>query len=239
MMKFRSILLLLAIAVLFTACAQKKLDFGKPEIQVPKQPKEVNQKKGALYSRQGTSLFADKKDLQVGDIIQVVISEELTNDSNSKRDIKNSRGISNSATITPNASVTGGAGAPGGASRAWANKFNATLGTGISSSGSNNFKGEVKSNSSESFETIISVIIEQSYQNGNYYVKGSKEMLIDEQMQEIVISGVIRPYDISPDNSINSTQMANLKIMYKKDGQETDVLRVPWLFDLLIKFWPL
>ena len=238
-MKFRNIVLILITAVFFVACSQKELDFEQPEIQVPKQPKELNRKKGALYSRQGTSLFADKKDLQIGDIIQVIIAEELTNDSNSKRDIKNTRGITNSASITPNTSVTGGAGAPGGATRAWANKFNATLGTSITSSGSNNFKGEVKSNASESFETMISVIIEQTYQNGNYYVKGSKEMLIDEQMQEIVISGVIRPYDISPDNSINSTQMANLKIMYRKDGEETDVLRVPWLFDILIKFWPL
>ena len=42
--------------------------------------------------------------------------------------------------------------------------------------------------------------------NGNYYIKGKKEMLIEGQKQEIIISGVIRPYDISSDNSINSSQ---------------------------------
>ena len=79
MMKLRKSILILIAAVFFTACSQKELDFEKPEIQVPKQPKEINQKKGALYSRQGTSLFADKKDLQVGDIIQVVISGLMKN----------------------------------------------------------------------------------------------------------------------------------------------------------------
>jgi len=233
-MKFSYALLIFVISFSFIGCSQKELDFKKPEIQVPKQEKMTNQKKGALYSRQGTSLFADKKDLQVGDIIQVVITEALTNDSNSKRELKNTRSAAlGGGLFTPTTGNT-----LGETSSKYAGKFNRNLGVNFNTSSTSNFKGEAKSNVSESFETTVSVIIEETYQNGNYYIKGTKEMLIDEQLQEIIISGVIRPYDISPDNSIQSTQVANLKILYKKDGEESDVLNVPWLFNLLIKFFP-
>ena len=63
-------------------------------------------------------------------------------------------------------------------------------------------------------------------------------MLIDEQKQEIIIAGVIRPYDISPENSILSSQIANLKVLYKKDGEEQDVMHEKWGSKLLKMLWP-
>ena len=63
-------------------------------------------------------------------------------------------------------------------------------------------------------------------------------MLIEGQRQEIIISGVIRPYDITSDNSINSSQVANLKLLYDKDGTEADVLETPWGSKLIRSIWP-
>jgi len=63
-------------------------------------------------------------------------------------------------------------------------------------------------------------------------------MLIEGQKQEIVISGVIRPYDITSDNSINSSQIANLKLMYNKDGVESDILDTPWGLKFVRAIWP-
>ena len=99
-------------------------------------------------------------------------------------------------------------------------------------------KGSVKTQVDETFETTISAIIEETYQNGNYYIKGKKEMLIEGQKQEIIISGVIRPYDISSDNSINSSQIANLKLLYDKDGVESEILETPWGTRFLRSIWP-
>ena len=90
----------------------------------------------------------------------------------------------------------------------------------------------------ENFDTKISAIIDETYQNGNYFIKGNKEVIIDGQKQEIVITGVIRPYDITSDNSINSSQIANLKMLYKKDGAEADLLQVPWGTKILRAIWP-
>ncbi|OUR71255.1 flagellar biosynthesis protein FlgH [Arcobacter sp. 31_11_sub10_T18] len=230
-MKFKSTVFLIVISMILTACSQKEIDFEKPEIQVPKAQKIVNKKKGSLYSVQGTSLFADKKDLQIGDIIQVVITEELTNSTNNNREITSDKSI-NTGTGTLSAE-TGGV--LSGRTQSAINKVNRNLGVRFNSTGSSSFKGVGKSSIAENFQTALSVIIQETYQNGNYYIKGSKQLLIDGQMQEIIISGVIRPYDITPENSIMSTQIANLKILYKKDGEEADATKVPFIFKLLLK----
>jgi flagellar L-ring protein FlgH len=63
-------------------------------------------------------------------------------------------------------------------------------------------------------------------------------MLVEGQKQIIIISGVIRPYDITSDNSINSSQVADLKLLYDKDGTESDILETPWGLKLIRTIWP-
>ena len=229
------IFFLLGMTLLFVGCAKEELDFKQPAIQIPKEQAKPITKKGSLYSSRGGSLFADKKDLQIGDIIQVVINEELQADSsNSRTTSRNTDGSFNGGIITPNAANTN----PSGTVSKYAEKFNSVLGFDASIGSGSSFTGKADSEIDETFETTVSVIIEQTYQNGNYFIKGSKQMLIDGQSQEIILSGVIRPYDISPENSIMSSQIANLKILYRKDGEEKDALRTPWGMKILKALWP-
>jgi len=201
---YKNIVLISFVLIFFSACAatEEKLDFTKPKMQIPKPTKVVEKKKGSLYTRKGPSLFADKKDLQIGDIIQVRIDESLTSDTNNKRELTRTDETNlGGGLLTPMAGNT-----LGGTVDKYANKF--------------------------------SVIIEETYQNGNYFIKGNKQLLIDGQRQELIITGVIRPYDITPENSVLSSQVANLKILYKKDGAEKDALQTPWGTKLLRKIWP-
>lgn len=233
MLKSYRYILVALIPLIFSNCAQKqeKIEFIEPKFQIPAKKKVVKRKKGSLYTRKGPSLFADKKDLQIGDILQVVIDESLQSNTNSKRDLSSdSTGALGAGTF----SYGGGNKVVGEAARV----ANQLTNVGFSSTSSSEFVGETKTKLAENFSTTISVIIEQTYQNGNYFIKGSKEMLIDGQKQDIVISGVIRPYDITPDNSVSSSQVANLKVMYKKDGEENDVLHTPWGLKLLKQIWP-
>lgn len=223
------------VGVLFSGCVQKELDFEQPKIQIPKQQERPMTRKGSLYSSQGGSLFADKKDLQIGDIIQVIINEALTADSDNSRDTTStSSGGFNGIVSGPNATNTN----PSSTINKFSEKLNSNLGFNIDVGSNSSFSGTAEKEIDEKFETTISVIIEQTYQNGNYFIKGSKQMLIDGQSQDIKISGVIRPYDISPENSVLSSQIANLKIMYEKDGEEADALRTPWGLKILRALWP-
>lgn len=229
------IIYLVLITLFFVGCTKEELDFEQPAIQIPKeQPKPIT-KKGSLYSSRGGSLFADKKDLQIGDIIQVVINEELQADtSNSRNTSRNTTGNFNGGIISPSAGNTN----PNSIVSKAADKVNSVLGFDATVGSNSSFTGKAESEIDETFETTVSVIIEQTYQNGNYFIKGSKEMLIDGQNQEIILSGVIRPYDISPENSIMSSQIANLKVLYRKDGEEKDALRTPWGTKILKALWP-
>ncbi len=228
--------ILILIAIIFSACVDSKqeLNFEKPEVQIPKKAPEPRKNKGSLYSMQGTSLFADKKDLQVGDIIQIVISEDLTSKSNNKRELTSTRDNSLGGGLL---AATGTNSVGGIASKA-SDAINTNLGVNFDTKSSSSDKGKVKTELDETFATTISAIIEETYQNGNYYIKGKKEVLIEGQKQKIIVSGVIRPYDITSDNSINSAQIADLKLLYDKEGTEADILETPWGLKFMRMIWP-
>ncbi len=229
-MKNRYILIL--VPFLFVGCSQEpEIEFKKPKVQVPKQAPIVRKNKGSLYAVKGPSLFADKKDLQIGDIIQVKISESLSSNTNNKREVGASRKNSLGGGVST-------AGTTGGIASKIADKLNPITNLGFSSETTSQNDGEVKTKLSETFSTNVSAIIEETYQNGNYFIKGKKEMLIDGQKQSLTLTGVIRPYDITSDNAISSSQIANLKILYEKDGEEQDVMHVPWGLKVIQMFWP-
>jgi flagellar L-ring protein FlgH len=226
-------LILILIPFIFLGCtaiSEPELNFDKPEVQIPKKPPEAIKNKGSLYSQRGTSLFADKKDLQVGDIIQIVISEDLTSKSTNKRELSSTRDNSLGGGLLASTGTNG--------LSSISNKVNSTLGVGFSTNSDSSDKGSVKTSLDETFDTTVSAIIEETYENGNYYIKGRKEMLVEGQKQVIIVSGVIRPYDITSDNSINSSQVADLKLLYDKDGTEAEILETPWGLKLIRKIWP-
>lgn len=222
-MKHNTLLLtLVSMFFLFGCSAKPQIDIETtPKMQTPKTVAPVQKRKGALYTRSGPSLFADKKDLQVGDILQVDIYEYLNNKSD------DDRSITKTATSQMGGSFSAPTTGSAGPTRLTRNLNNA-LGIGFNSANTNTFSGVSGSESEETFKTKISTIIEQVYANGNYFIKGSKEVLINGQKQNIKISGVIRPYDISPENVVESDRIANLKVLYEKEGSEIDALEKNW-----------
>jgi len=223
---------IIILAILFVGCGQDpEIAFTKPVEQVPKAQPIIKKNKGSLYAIKGPSLFADKKDLQIGDILQVEIDESLSSNTNNKRETSSDR----------NNSLGGGlatAGTDGGVAEKIANKLNPFTDLSFETKSSTDNSGEVKTKLSEDFSTTVSAIIQEVYQNGNYFIKASKELLIDGQKQTLTLTGVIRPYDITSNNSVSSSQIANLKILYLKDGQEQNVMHTPWGLNIIQMFWP-
>ena len=237
-MKHKILFFLSLVFLFFVGCSAKQtidLD-SKPENQFP----IVNSKheepnfKGSLYSQAGSSLFADKKDLQIGDILQVNISETLTKNSKSTKDLTKDTTSSLGGGVF--AGSTGVTNTPG--TTAKINRLNNALGVGFNSTSANSFSGSSTAKDNEAFTTVVSVVITNIYQNGNYFIKGTKELLINNEKQQISISGIIRPYDISPDNTVLSSQVANLKILYDKAGDGSDTLEKPWGTRFIEKIWP-
>jgi len=73
--------------------------------------------------------------------------------------------------------------------------------------------------------------------NGNLEVEGSKEVTINEENEVLKVSGIVRPDDISIDNSVKSSRMANAKITYSGEGSVSSAMEkgfvarfFDWLF---------
>ena len=67
---------------------------------------------------------------------------------------------------------------------------------------------------------------------------GGVQVLINNERQHILLSGVIRPEDIQQDNSIASNLIADIRVAYSGTGVITDKQRPGWLGRIIDVVWP-
>jgi flagellar L-ring protein precursor FlgH len=91
------------------------------------------------------------------------------------------------------------------------------------------FAGEGDSAQSNSLQGYITVTVQKVLPNGNLYVKGEKWIGINQGQEYVRVTGVIRPIDLSAENSIPSSQVANAKIAYGGKGALADANAQGWL----------
>jgi len=190
-------------------------------------PPEVKIKKvvtGAIYNEStAIPLYEDRKAYRVGDILTVVLNE--------------------STNATKSASTT--------TSKAGSNTTGITnlLGsksllksTGIGNNNINSahdFAGKGDSAQSNKITGTIAVTIHKVMSNGNLRIKGRKKLLLNQGVEYIKISGIVRPSDITSTNSVQSTQVANAKIIYSGRGAVADSNSMGFLARFFnSKLWP-
>ena len=75
--------------------------------------------------------------------------------------------------------------------------------------------------------------------NGNFVVSARQEVRVNSELRVLEVSGIVRPQDISSDNTITHDRMAEARISYGGKGQLTD-LQTPrygqQLLDVLLPF---
>lgn len=80
------------------------------------------------------------------------------------------------------------------------------------------FNGSGDSEMSSSFEGTLSVTVHKVLANGNLVVRGQKLALLNQSDEFIRLMGIVRPQDISPDNTISSSRVADVRVAYSGDG---------------------
>ena len=84
----------------------------------------------------------------------------------------------------------------------------------------------------------VSVTVVEVLSNGNLMVRGEKQLALTEGSEIIQVSGIIRPEDISPNNTVQSRRLANAQIAYRGTGDMANATKAGWGTSALMKFWP-
>ncbi len=152
-----------------------------------------NMRQNSLYS-----LFSDNKAFQIGDAITIIVLE--------------SSQASNNAETTTGRNSSLGANLAGGIDKTNLPKTDISLGT------DNSFSGSGSTKTTGIVKTKISAIVDSVYENGNMRIRGSRKIVINGEEQMIKITGIVRPSDISSDNSVYSYNISDAEITFEGSG---------------------
>lgn len=225
------------IPLLMTGCLSStdpQMSFKPPKYVEETPSREDNSlygNLGSLYGKGNQPLFTDRKAMRVNDLVTVVISESAETSSSTNKAVSEtgSLGLS-SPTFT---SQSGN-----GIVNNVANNLNSYTGIGATMDSSNSFTGSGTKDRSESFTTTVTARVIKILENGNYFIDGSREILIDGEKQIMRVNGVVRPIDIDRTNSVNSRYLADAKIFYETQGDLKRSTEKGWGLKVVDAVWP-
>lgn len=187
--------------------------------------------RGSLFGQGDSPLFSDHKAMHVNDIVTVVISEKATSSN------KANKALTEADTIGLNGGLFSSGGQNSAVSSA-VNKLNGLSNIGFSAGSNSDYSGSGSATKDASFTTTVSARIVKVMINGNYFIVGRREIMVDDQKQIMQLSGVIRPYDIDQNNQINSAKISDAKIMYANEGDVDRSVNQGWASKMVNAVWP-
>lgn len=223
---FRNLSLSFTVALLFlTGCADLK-NVGKVPALTPIQgtdehfamtstplPQTVERHRPAdtasLWSAGRQSLLGDRRAVQRGDILTVVIEiddkAEISNSSARNRSGSESAGLPNLLGIPQRINEK----LPDGA----------TMADAFGSNSSSTFSGDGSVRRKEKLTLKVAATVVNVLQNGVLAIQGSQEVRVNFEIRELLITGYVRPEDISRQNQITYEKIASARISYGGRGQ--------------------
>ena len=216
------IFFILALCVLTTGCSTfgslKDPEYAPSEAVIPEAKDTID---GAIYDPSyNLYLFEDVKARRVGDLITVVLQESINASKSASTEADKDSNVD-----IPQPTLFG----KDNRINELINDFEATR----------EFEGDGETTQENSIEGNITVTVHKVYPNGYLLVKGEKLLELNEGSEVVRITGIVRPVDITPDNTILSNQIANAQIAYKGKGIVSDSSKAGWLTRFFYSaIWP-
>lgn len=190
----------------------------------PVMPPPAPQGNGSIYQAgYEIAWFEDMRAQRVGDLLTVELVENTSaNKSANSAVTKDHSSSISSPTIlgsTPTFNASG--------LLPLANNRDNTLEFELGSS--NDFSGEGSASQSNALSGNITVTVIEVLPNRNLYVRGEKRIGINQGTEYIRLSGIVRPQDITPENTVESTRLADPTISYVGEGMIADANTMGWL----------
>jgi flagellar L-ring protein precursor FlgH len=108
----------------------------------------------------------------------------------------------------------------------------------VKGSAKSSFKGEGDTNREGNLIATITAKVVEVLPNGNLILESRKELTINNEKQILVLRGMVRPEDVSTENTVLSSKVADAQIYYVGDGVIQDKQSPGWLVRVLDNLWP-
>jgi len=196
-------------------------DFTPAQPQVVIRDANAN---GAIYQvASNRFFFEDIRARRVGDVINVILDErtDATKTASTNANKGTSIGL-------PSPTLFGGK-LPGVVGELLTNDISA----------SSDFAGTADSSQSNRLNGSVAVVVDKVLSNGNLWIRGQKQLTLNQGREVVRVAGLIRPTDITPQNTIQSNQIADASITYGGSGLLADSNRAGWLTRVFTSpLWP-
>jgi flagellar L-ring protein precursor FlgH len=217
--------ILIAVLMLVSGCAHESVDKKFPALEQPLEKPRASYANGSLWQASAGGLAEDFKARTKGDIVTVVISETA---SASKQATTGTSRASDVAAGMPNFM---------GLEKSGLSKY-MDLSKLMNASASSKFDGSGSTTRKENLNATITARVIDVLANGNMLIEGRRNVLVNNEDQIIILTGTVRPRDITPDNLVNSTLIADARISYSGKGIISDRQQPGWLMGIMDKVWP-
>lgn len=168
---------------------------------------------GSLFRGQSINgLYSDIKARDLGDIITVQLEEQTTASKSANTGTSRNTNIDlpTPTLFGRNVSFRG-------------NPLSAEV------NGGTEFNGAASADQSNQLQGEITVAVIRVLPNGNLIVRGEKWLTLNNGEEYVRLTGIVRPQDVSSDNTIQSNRVANARIEYSGTGSLANTQREGWL----------
>lgn len=178
---------------------------------------------GSIYlAATSNTWFEDLKARRVGDLLTVILNEQTDATKTASTGITKDNATNISAPTIAGKGIT----------------LNGNpLSTSLASA--NDFSAESDSSQSNKLQGNITVTVSQVLANGNLVVQGEKWIAINQGDEYVRLRGIVRPFDIAPDNTVFSNLIGDARITYRGKGAPAEAQAIGWLARFFISaIWP-
>ena len=237
-MSFLKITALLLAGVSLSACSAvdrisnigeaPKLDkVGNPAgaqivAEIPR-PQPITHIDNSLWQPGAQSFFHDPRAMHIGDVITVNVTVADT--------AKMQNTTSRSRTNSDDANLTNFF----GLEKALPSSIDPTNVVKMGSDNSNVGAGSIQRQ--EDINMTLAALVAQVLPNGNLVIDGHQQVRVNNELRDMRLSGIVRREDITQDNTVNLSQIAEARVTYGGQGTMSDVQQPRYgsqLFDILM-----
>jgi len=219
-----ALLAVLALAALLQGCAFMpgvEVAETTPPVPVALPPPPAAAAMGSIFkSAQYRPLFEDHRARLIGDTLTVQIIEKVTAVQKSTSSVDKSGSVGGGITALPGVSP------------------NALRRAGADANLSNSFAGKGAVENSNDFSGTITVVVREVLPNGHLLIAGEKQIGVNQNIDVLRFSGQVDPRAIQPGNTVQSAQIANVRLEQRGRGAQAEAQAIGWLGRVFLSVLP-